>query len=152
MLTDKFLDCAETPVWFPNTYNYSELIPCNSCTVRLNAPISGPGLVSPHVLGLIVDENPTATLTINGIQHNLQEAILMFPAAHRLSDEREPSPAELIVLFQNSQIPGKYAALCIILEIGSGPSTKYFSTLGTQVSSNRPTLNSVIPNVSELIN
>ena len=137
--------CAETPVWFSSQFSANTLEKCISCTLRLTAQLPGPGTVSPRIEGLLVDENPLATLTINGIQHSLLETVLTFPGAHRLVGRQSPCEAELTCYFRSVSDISKYACLCIPLDIGSGASTSYFSTLDTGVRKDRPTLASVLP-------
>lgn len=145
MIADEMFSCAETPVWFSSQFNPNTLEKCLSCTLRLTAQLPGPGTVSPRVEGLLVDENPLVTLTINGIQHSLLETVLTFPGAHRLVGRQLPCEAELTCYFRSISDISKFACLCIPLDIGSGDSTAYFSTLNTGVRKDRPTLASVLP-------
>lgn len=145
MIADEIFSCAETPVWFTPQYNKSSIPKCLSCTLRLTAAIAGPGTVSPRVEGLLVDENPLVTLTVNGIQHNLLETILTFPGAHRMFERQSPCEAELQCYFRSINDITKYVCLCIPLDIGVGPSTQYFTSLDTGVRKDRPTLASVLP-------
>lgn len=145
MIADEMFSCAETPVWFSPQFNTATLEKCISCTLRLISQLPGPGTVSSRIEGLLVDENPLVTLTINGVQHSLLETILTFPGAHRLMNRQSPCEAELTCYFRSVNNISKYVCLCIPLDIGSGPSTQYFSTLNTGVRKDRPTLSTVLP-------
>lgn len=124
-----------------------QLYPCLSCKIRLNAQIAGPGNVTKHETGLLLNENPQTTLSINGIQHNLLESYIYIPGAHRLPDQQEPYPLELACYFRNDD-GQKQVCLCIPVQIGAANS--YFSGLN-QVIRNRPTLGTLVSPTSSIL-
>jgi hypothetical protein len=139
---DEFMGCGETPVWLPRTDFHVESIPvCTSCKIRLTAKIAGPGNVSANPEGLLVNENPTVSLTFNGTQHNLIQTIMTFPAAHRLASTTQPSEAEIMFYFQNYTEYNKI--LCLALPLAIGDSHPYFASLGSGITPNRPSMTSL---------
>jgi hypothetical protein len=149
-IEDTFFGCGETPIWIPSTFDHAGLSKCISCTVRLTAKLAGPGNVTTRDDGLLVNENPTTTLTINGIQHSLVETILSFPGGHRYSERQTPCVAELFLYFQNTREFTEHVCLAIPLDIGEGESNAYFSTLDA-IRNDRPTVASVLPTGSKYI-
>jgi hypothetical protein len=140
-----YFGCAESPVWIPNDYDINRIPDCGSCKLRLVSPVAGPGTLSPRKDGLLVDENPLATLSVNGVQHNLIETILMIGGAHRLSKRSDPCKAELACYFQNTRDFSQHVCLCLPIDIGnSGAGIKYFSTLGI-VGASRPVFSTIVP-------
>lgn len=139
-----YFGCAETPVWFPNDVTADRVPDCKSCKLRLVSPVAGPGTVSPRVEGLLVDENPLATLSVNGIQHNLVETILMISGAHKLPGRTEVCKAELACYFQSSKDFSQHVCLSLPVDIGTGEANQYFATLGG-ATSGRPVLSKIVP-------
>ncbi len=144
-IIDNAFGCAETPVYIPSGFNMTRIPPCGSCDLRLIAKLAGPGNVTPLPEGLLINENPTASLRVNGIGHNLTTAILTFPGAHRLPDRQEVCEAELMLYFQNDRDTTKHVCLCLPIDTGVGPTTRYFGTLATGELKGRPTAESLIP-------
>lgn len=146
-----YFGCAETPLWFPNDISADRIPDCKSCKLRLVSPVPGPGTVSPRVDGLLVDENPLSTLSVNGIQHNLVESILMIAGAHKLPGRTEVCKAELACYFQSIRDFSYHVCLCLPIDIGTGAANNYFATLGG-ATSGRPTLSKIVPsNASYLL-
>ena len=139
-----YFGCAETPVWFPNDISADRIPDCKSCKLRLVSPVPGPGTVSPRVEGLLVDENPLSTLSVNGIQYNLVETILMISGAHRLPGRSEVCKAELACYFQSTRDFSIHVCLCLPIDIGTGAANNYFATLGG-ATSGRPVLSKIVP-------
>lgn len=140
-IEDEFLGCSETPVWLPRTdFRMDSIQVCKSCKVRLTSKIAGPGNVSASPEGLIINENPTVTLTFNGAQHNLIQTTMSFPATHRLADLPLPSEAEILFYFQNYTEYNKILCVALPLTIGDSESSLYFASLGTGITPNRPTM------------
>jgi hypothetical protein len=139
-----YFGCAETPIWIPNDFNVNRVPDCKSCKLRLVSPVPGPGTVSPRIDGLLVDENPLSTLSVNGIQHNLVETILLIGGAHRLPARDAPCKAELTLYFQNTRDFSQHICLCLPVDVGSGAAVQYFATLGG-VTSGRPVLSRIVP-------
>lgn len=138
-LEDEFLGCGETPVWLPRTdFHIDAIQVCKSCTLRLIAKIAGPGNVTAAPEGLTVNENPTVTLSFNGKQHNLIQTTMTFGGTHRLADLTQPSDAELLFYFQNFSEFNKIICVALPLVIGQSSSNKYFESMGTGITSNRP--------------
>ena len=148
---DNAFGCAETPVWMPSGFNITRIPPCGSCDLRLIAKLAGPGNVTPLPEGLLINENPTASLRVNGLGHNLVTAILTFPGAHRLPDRQEVCEAELMLYFQNDQDSSKHICLCLPIDTGVGTGTRYFGTLATGVLKGRPTVETLIPEGAKFI-
>lgn len=141
-LSDTLFSCEETPVWTPATLNPATLPPCLSCTLRLVCTLPGPGSVSPSMLGLAVDENPTTELVISGARYNLQSAQLVFGGIHRLYGQQTVSSGEFLVTFRHVSDTSKLVFLCIPIQQGAA-SAEYFKTLGS-VSRGRPLLSTLI--------
>lgn len=151
-LEDTMFGCAETPLWIPPLADKSSIQVCRSCTLRLTAKIAGPGNCSEtREGGLYINENPMTSLAVNGIPHNLVFTLMLFPGAHRLFDREVPSDAELYCLFQNSSNPNIRILLCLPVDIGEDPSNKYFSTLGTEIRKDRPTLATLFSEDAEFL-
>jgi hypothetical protein len=139
-----YFGCAESPIWIPEGFNVDNIPNCKSCTLRLTAPVPGSGVINTRVDGLVVEENPLTTLSVNGIQHNLVETVLMIGGAHRLPGRSEPCKAELACYFQSTRDFSQHACLCLPIDIGKGTAAQYFSTLGT-LKTGRPTLAAIVP-------
>lgn len=139
-----YFGCAEAPVWIPDGFVIDRVPTCKSCNLRLVSPVAGNGNITPREDGLLVDENPLTTLSINGIQYNLVESILLIAGAHRLPGRAEPCKAELACFFQNTRDFSQHVCLCLPIDIGNGSAKAYFNTLGT-LGSGRPTLGTIIP-------
>jgi len=143
-LEDEFMGCGETPVWLPRTdFNIDAIQICKSCTLKLTAKIAGPGNVTAAPEGLTVNENPTVTLTYNGKQFNLIQTTMTFGGTHRLADLTQPGDAELLFYFQNFSEFNKIICLALPLVIGQSSSNKYFQSMGTTITSNRPVVTSL---------
>jgi len=150
-IEDNLFTCGETPIWIPSTFDENALPKCISCTVRLTAKLAGPGNVNTRAEGLLLNENPTVTLALNGIQHSLVETILTFPGAHRYKGRPNPCVAELFLYFQNTRDFTQHACVAIPLDIGKGSTNRYFSTLDTGIRNDRPTVASVFPTESKYL-
>lgn len=146
-MTDSLFSCNETPLKFPQTLDIQRIYPCVSCKLRLNAQVAGPGNVTRHDTGLMLNENPQTTLSINGIQHNLLESFMYVPGAHRLPGQQEPSSLELALYFRD-ETGQKTVCLCIPVQVGAA--NPYFASLN-QVTRNRPTLGSLVSPTSSII-
>lgn len=145
-----YFGCAESPVWIPEGFNVDDIPACKSCTLRLTAPVPGSGVVNVRVDGLVVEENPLTTLSVNGIPHNLVETVLMIGGAHRLPGRSEPCKAELACYFQSTRDFSQHACLCLPIDLGKGAAAQYFSTLGT-LKVGRPTLGKIVPSNSSFL-
>ena len=150
-LEDNCFGCSEAPLRLPPAFNIQEIQKCNSCTLRLTAKIAGPGIVKPRIEGLTVDENPTVSMGVNGVDHNLIETILTFPGAHKLPDRADVCDAELCLFFQNTREFSKQICLSIPLDIGPGAANPYFATLTNVVQNNRPTVDTVVPKNTKIL-
>lgn len=139
-----YFGCAETPVWIPNGFDVNKIPDCASCKLRLVSPVPGSGNVAPRADGLLVDENPIATLSVNGIQHNLVETVLLIGGAHVLPGRTEPCKAELTCYFQSTKDFSVHVCLSLPVDIGTGTAGPYFQTLGT-LKAGRPTLSTIVP-------
>lgn len=118
----------------------TKIYPCVSCSIRLNAQVAGPGNVTKHANGLLLNENPQTTLTINGIQYNLLESYIYVPGAHRLPGQQEPHPMEVALYFRSDD-GQKHVALCIPVQVGAA--NPYFAAINETVR-NRPTVGSLV--------
>lgn len=143
-ISASYFGCAEAPVWIPNGFDITKVPDCKSCNLRLVSPVPGSGVVSPRVDGLLVDENPQNTLSVNGIQHNLVETVLMIGGAHRLPGRSEPCKAELACYFQSTRDFSVHICLSLPVDIGTGAAVPYFATLGGS-GSGRPVLSKIVP-------
>lgn len=137
-IEDTFFGCGEAPIWIPPTFNYDKLSRCTSCTLRLTAKLSGPGTFTARADGIDINENPTTSLDVNGQKYTLVESIITFPGAHKLKTA-VPSVAEVYLYFKHDMRSSKYVCIVVPLNIGNGPSNSYFSTLGNEVRTDRPT-------------
>lgn len=143
-LADSYFDCNETPLWFPDAFAMSSIQTCTSCVLRIVSKLAGPGNIQTISDRLVFQENPLTTLSVNGIQHNVLDSSIVFPGAHKLPGRATPCPAELIYQFQNTNVPNKYIFLHIPLDIGTGFTNRYFSTLTPDVRNDRPTLSALL--------
>ena len=139
-VADTYFDCSETPLWFPDVFDLASIQTCTSCILRLVSKLAGPGNVQTAGDRLVFQENPMTTLSVNGIQHNVQDSSLLFPGAHKLIGRSGPCPAEAVFQFQHTTIPNRYILVHIPLDVGTGPANSYFSTLTAEVRNDRPTL------------
>ena len=144
-LVDNFLSCAETPLWVPITFDISTLQTCMSCSLKLTADIGGPGNIRPQeTYGLVFEESPLATLSINGIQHNTFRSHMVFPGAHKLPGTNSTYPCEVIIYFQNTKMPGKHVCLILPIDIGVGDTNEYFYKLTNDVRNDRPPMTTLL--------
>jgi hypothetical protein len=139
-MSDSIFSCDETPLKFPQTLDILRIYPCISCKLRLNSEVSGPGNVTKHDVGLILNENTQTTLTINGIQHNLLQSFIYLPGAHRLPGQQDPFPLEVALYFRTGD-GQKEVCLCIPVKVGE--SNPYFAALNTVVR-DRPTVGTLV--------
>jgi hypothetical protein len=144
-IQDSYFGCAESPVHIPENYKLSQIPPYKSATLRLVSQIAGPGTITPRADGLGVDENPTASFSMNGVQYNLRECVLMLGGAHRLAGRPSPCVAELAVYFTSVDDGRTSVCLCLPIDVGVGAANKYFATLGESTFKGRPTLGSIVP-------
>lgn len=147
MSADNAFSCNETPLKFPQLMNIQRLYPCLSCKLRLNAQVAGPGNVSKHDTGLLLNENPQTTLSINGIQHNLLESFIYLPGAHRLPGQDEPSIAEVALYFRS--INGQ-KEVCVCIPVQTGDANPYFTSLNV-IARDRPTIGTLINPTSAIV-
>jgi hypothetical protein len=148
-MTDNILSCNESPLKCPQLMDTARICPCISCKLRLNSQVAGPGNVTKHVNGLLLNENPQTTLTVNGIQHNLLESFIYIPGAHRLPGQSEPCDMEVALYFR-SEDGQKHTSLCVPVKIGTGDSNSYFAALNDTVRS-RPTIGSLVSPTSSIL-
>ena len=125
----------------------SRIYPCISCSLRLNAQVAGPGNVTKHANGLLLNENPQTTLTVNGIQYNLLESFIYVPGAHRLPGQQEPHPMEVGLYFRSDD-GQKHISLCIPVKVGAA--NPYFAGINETVR-NRPTVGSLVSPTGSII-
>jgi hypothetical protein len=144
---DNIFSCNETPIKFPQLMDIQRLYPCLSCKLRLNAQIPGPGNVRQYDTGLVLDENPQTTLSINGIQHNLLESYIFLPGAHRLPGQDEPSVAEVALYFRTDD---RQNEVSLFIPVNIGAPNPYFASLDTIVR-NRPTVGTLVSPTSSII-
>ena len=150
-IQDSYFGCAESPVHIPENYALSQIPRYKSATLRLVSQIAGPGTVSPRADGLAVDENPTASFSVNGVQYSLRECVLMIGGAHRLASRPSPCVAELAVYFTSVDDGKTTVCLSLPIDIGVGPANKYFATLGENTFKGRPTLGSIVPGSAQIL-
>jgi carbonic anhydrase len=139
-MSDSIFSCNETPLKCSQIMDIQKVYPCISCSLRLNAQIPGPGNVTKHDTGLLLNENPQTTLTINGIQHNLLQSFIYVPGAHRLPGQQDPYPLEVALYFRTDD-GQKEVCLCIPVKVGA--SNPYFAALNTVVR-DRPTIGTLV--------
>lgn len=150
-IQDSYFGCAESPVHIPENYALSQIPPYKSARLRLVSQIAGPGTVSSRADGLAVDENPTTSFSMNGVQYNLRECVLMIGGAHKLVGRPSPCVAELAVYFTNFEDGKTTVCLSLPIDIGVGPANKYFATLGESTFKGRPTLGSIVPGSAQVL-
>lgn len=137
------MNCAETPVWTPSSFDPSTLPPCVSCKLRLSCLAAGPGSIQASVFGYTVDENPTTVLTINGIQYSLIKSELVLPGLHRLYGRSAVCDMEYVLTFRNTSDISKTVLFCIPIAIGVGQGNSYFTKLGI-IGSVQPVLTTLV--------
>jgi hypothetical protein len=149
-IVDTMFSCNETPVWLPTTLNpTTEIMPCLSCTIRLSTPAPGTGSVQPSILGIIVNENPTAELIVNGQRYNLIQSELCFSGLHRLYGQHTVSDCEYVLTFRHITDISKIILFCIPL-IVQETGVSYFKTLGS-ITRDRPLLSSLLKKETQII-
>ena len=146
-MSDSIFSCNETPLKCPQTMDVLRVYPCISCKLRLNAEIPGPGNVTKHDVGLLLNENTQTTLTINGIQHNLLQSFIYLPGAHRLPGQQDPYPLEVALYFRTGD-GQKEVCLCIPVKVGE--SNPYFAALNTVVR-DRPTVGTLVSRTGSIL-
>jgi hypothetical protein len=146
-MTDNLFTCSETPLKFPQTMDIKNLYPCTSCILRLNAEVAGLGNVTADETGLVLNENPQTTLTVNGISHNLLEAFMYIPGAHRLPGQQDVHSLEVALYFRDGA-GQKTVCLCIPVQVGAD--NPYFAALNQMVSK-RPSVGSLVSPTSSII-
>jgi hypothetical protein len=143
-LTDNFLHCGETPLWFPTDISGANALnKCTSCTVRLSANFAGPGKLTATIDGFLVDENTQVFLSYNELSHTLRETRLVIPGAHRLPGEAEPAVAELLFFFQGDYANAQQYCICMPIFVGIGLGNDYFKTLSLNITPKRPSMASL---------
>jgi hypothetical protein len=88
MSASDFFGCGETPLKMPD--DITTIPECQSCKLRITSLVPGPGNARAHTLGLMIDENPMTTFSVDGVQHNLIETYLTIPGAHTLPGQTAP--------------------------------------------------------------
>jgi len=119
-----------------------------SYKLRLISLVAGQCNITPRADGLLVDENATVSFSVNGVQHNLMESVLMIGGAHKLPGRSSVNSAEFSLYFKHITDFSRHICLTIPVEIGTsdtGKSKQYFSLLGNGVNANRPKLGEIIP-------
>ena len=148
---DNFFSCKETPVSFPSGLKASSIYESPSSTLRIISQIPGPGnYTGPFDFFFDINENPTTSIHFNGFMYNLSKSYLCIPGVHKIAGETKVCDAEIVVVFnpsQSSSTDKRPIMLCIPVESGiriNPKSQKYFETLGTSVTANRPTFGSIL--------
>lgn len=152
MTMDTTFTCSESPLKFPQLMDIQRIYPCISCKLRLNSQIPGPGTVVKHETGLLLNENPQTTLSINGIQHHLIESFIYIPGAHRLPGQGETSVLEVALYFRTED-GQKCICLCIPVQVGGAAndeSNMYFASLN-EIVRNRPTIGNLVSPTSAVL-
>jgi hypothetical protein len=150
-LQDNYFGCGETPLYIPADYNINTVAGCTSCKLKLTSFLAGPGNVTRREDGLLINENPTVTFAVNGIQHSLVETVMMIPGAHRLPGVVDVYPAELAFYFRNTLDFSKEVCLTLPLTIAPGATNPYFATLGASPTGSRPVAGTLFNAESRLI-
>jgi len=148
---DNYFSCKETPANFPSGVKLSAIPESPTSKLRIISKIPGPGnYTGPIDFFFDINENPTASVHFNGFMYNLSKSYLCIPGVHKISRETKVCDAELVIIFNPSQsltTPQLPIMLCIPVESGirmNPKSEKYFATLSTSVTANRPTLGSIL--------
>ena len=155
---DNFFSCKETPVNFPSGLKASSIYESPSSTLRIISQIPGPGnYTGPIDFFFDINENPTTSIHFNGFMYNLSKSYLCIPGVHKIAGEAKVCDAEIVIVFnpsQSSSTEKRPIMLCVPVESGiriNPQSEKYFATLGTGVTSNRPTFGSILQPKSTFI-
>ena len=148
---DNFFSCKETPVNFPSGLRVSSIYESPTSTLRIISQIPGPGnYTGPIDFFFDINENPTTSIHFNGFMYNLSKSYLCIPGVHKIAGETKVCDAEIVIVFnpsQSSSAEKRPIMLCVPVESGiriNPKSQRYFATLGTGVTSNRPTLGSIL--------
>jgi len=151
-IADNYFSCKETPVNFPTGLKLQNVAESPTSKLRIISQIPGPGnYTGPVDFFFNVNENPTTSIHFNGYMYNLSQSYLCIPGIHKIAGEAKVCDAELVTVFNPSQAsstPQSPIMLCIPVESGiriNPKSQKYFATLSTGVTANRPTLGSILP-------
>ena len=136
MSANDFFGCGETPLKMPT--EITTIPECQTCKLRITSLVPGPGNARADPLGLMIDENPMTTFSIDGVQHNLVETYLTIPGAHTLPGQTVPADAEVLAIFRNSRVAGTFVCVCVPVVKRDGLATNYFTTLRAEVVKGRP--------------
>jgi len=157
-IADNFFACSETPVNFPSGLKLADIVGSSTSVLRIISQIPGPGnYTGPHDFYFDINENPTTSIQFNGFMYNLSQSYLCMPGVHKIAREAKVCDAEIVILFKPSQTGVNQQPpilFCIPVESGiriNPQSQKYFSTLTTGVTANRPTLGSILQPKSTFI-
>ena len=155
---DNYFSCSETPANFPTGLKLVDVPESSTSKLRIISKIPGPGNYSgPIDFFYDVNENPTTSVHFNGFMYNLAKCYLCIPGVHKIAGETKVCDAELVVIFNPSQTSVTVQLpimMCIPVESGirmNSQSAKYFATLGTGVTPNRPTFGSILQPKSSFV-
>lgn len=153
-IDDNYFGCSETPIWIPNGFDIARIPASTSYKLRLISLIAGTCNVSKRDDGLLIDENTTVSLSINGVQYNLMESILMIGGAHKLPEQSAVNIAEYALYFKHNTDFSRHICLTLPISIGTNQTYKsreYFKLLNTGINNNRPKLGQIIPNNADYL-
>ena len=151
-IADGFFNCRETPVNFPTGLKLTNVPGSSTALLRIISRIPGPGnYTGPTDFYFDINENPTTSIHFNGFMYNLSHSYLCFPGVHRVSGESKPCDAEMVLFFKPSQTttnPQPPIILCVPVDSGikfTKNSEKYFNSITSSPTANRPTFASILP-------
>ena len=151
VLADNYFSCRETPANFPSGLNLATIPDSPTSKLRIISKLPGPGnYTGPVDFFFNINENPTTSIHFNGYMYNLAQSYLCIPGVHKIARETKVCDAELVIIYNPSQSSSTTQLpimMCIPVESGirmNPQSIKYFATLGTGVTGNRPTLGSIL--------
>jgi hypothetical protein len=151
-LADNFFSCREIPANFPSGLKLNIVNESPTSILRIISQIPGPGnYTGPIDFFFDINENPTTSIHFNGHMYNLSKSYLCMPGIHKIVGETKVCNAEIVIVFNPSQsTSSKQLPIMFCVPVESGirinpKSQKYFATLGTGVTPNRPTLGSILP-------
>lgn len=158
-IADNFFTCMESPANFPSGLKLSGITESPTSVLRIISKIPGPGnYTGPTDFYFDINENPTTSVHFNGAMFNLTTCYLCFPGVHKVVGEEKVCDAEIVATFKPSQTSTSSSntniVMCIPVESGismNPDSQRYFSTLTTGATANRPTFGSIFHAGSKFI-
>jgi hypothetical protein len=154
------LTCAQTPLAWPASVAITDLPPCNSCVIRIDAPQSGSLQVFTRRTGAGVGDGVTIEEARNSIaidyrgqRYSLLEAIFQSPGLHVFPGQTDVYPAEYHLHCKTFAAPQRKLVIVVPLtHKQKGPGAEYFASIRARPdpAATRPTLAALFEGANSL--